>query len=65
MVVGKTGDTVQIAKTQFQTLSPEAQKSLAQSTDAAVGRIHYKTDSLKQNVAGLSSSRSRWCYRNF
>lgn len=51
MVVGKTGDTVQIAKTQFQTLSPEAQKSLAQSTDGAVGRIHYKTDSLKQNVA--------------
>lgn len=51
MVVGKTGDTIQIAKTSFQTLDADAKSSLSQSNDGAVGRIHYKTDSLKQNVA--------------
>ncbi|MBD3904946.1 spore maturation protein [Chryseobacterium sp. Ch-15] len=50
MVVGKGGDTVQIATQNISTLSPIVRDSLMKKNDFADSRIHYKTDSLKQNV---------------
>ncbi|WP_445431995.1 nucleoside recognition domain-containing protein [Chryseobacterium indoltheticum] len=50
MVVGKGGDTVQIATQNMTTLSPIVRDSLKKKTDFADSRIHYKTDSLQQNV---------------
>ncbi|MCX8533376.1 nucleoside recognition domain-containing protein [Chryseobacterium luquanense] len=50
MVVGKGGDTVQIATQKINTLSPIVRDSLMKKNDFAESRIHYKTDSLKQNV---------------
>ena len=50
MVVGKGGDTVQIATKEITTLSPIVRDSLMKKNDFAESRIHYKTDSLKQNV---------------
>jgi len=50
MVVGKGGDTVQIATQNITTLSPIVRDSLRKKNDFADSRIHYKTDSLKQNV---------------
>ncbi len=51
MVVGKGGDTVQIAAQPISAVSPVVKDSLMKKTDFADGRIHYKTtDSLKQNV---------------
>ena len=50
MVVGKGGDTVQIATQKISTLSPIIRDSLMKKNDFADSRIHYKTDSLKQNV---------------
>lgn len=51
MVVGKSGDTVQISTQKFVEFSPEIQKGLSASKEYSEGRIHYKTDSLQQNVA--------------
>jgi len=50
MVVGKGGDTVQIATQNINSLSPIVRDSLMKKNDFANNRIHYKTDSLKQNV---------------
>ncbi|MCD1115420.1 nucleoside recognition domain-containing protein [Chryseobacterium turcicum] len=50
MVVGKGGDTVQIATQKTNSLSPIIRDSLMKKNDFADRRIHYKTDSLKQNV---------------
>ncbi|MGE6394741.1 nucleoside recognition domain-containing protein [Chryseobacterium scophthalmum] len=51
MVVGKGGDTVQIATQNITILSPIVRDSLMKKNDFADSRIHYKTDSLKQNVS--------------
>jgi len=50
MVVGKGGDTVQIATQNMTTLSPIVRDSLKKKPDFADSRIHYKTDSLQQKV---------------
>ncbi|KFF28248.1 nucleoside recognition domain-containing protein [Chryseobacterium vrystaatense] len=50
MVVGKGGDTVQIASQPISSLTPMVRDSLMKNNDFADRRIHYKTDSLKQNV---------------
>ncbi|MGE4512248.1 MAG: nucleoside recognition domain-containing protein [Chryseobacterium sp.] len=50
MVVGKGGDTVQITTQKMNTLSPVVRDSLMKNPDFADSRIHYKTDSLKQDV---------------
>ncbi|MDO3424545.1 nucleoside recognition domain-containing protein [Chryseobacterium sp. APV1] len=50
MVVGKGGDTVQIATQKMNALSPIVRDSLMKKTDFADSRIHYKTDSLQQDV---------------
>lgn len=50
MVVGKGGDTVQIATQKINKLSPIVRDSLMKKPDFADNRIHYKTDSLKQDV---------------
>ncbi len=65
MVVGKGGDTVKVASQNINTLSPIIRDSLMKKNDFEESRIHYKTDSLKPNSQCLSSSGSRWCYRNF
>ncbi|WP_333596572.1 nucleoside recognition domain-containing protein [Chryseobacterium flavum] len=51
MVVGKGGDTVQIASQPINKLSPVIRDSLMRKNDFTGNRIHYKTDSLKQNVS--------------
>jgi len=51
MVVGKSGDTVRIASQKMETLSPEIQTGLSENCQFEKNNIHYKTDSLKQNVA--------------
>ena len=53
MVVGKGGDTVQIATQKLVDLSPEiSQKLIADKKfQFSDGKINYKTDSLKQNVS--------------
>ena len=50
MVVGKSGDTIQISQSKIAVLSPEIQKGLVEKNDFKQGGIQYKTDSLKQNV---------------
>lgn len=50
MVVGKGGDTVQIATQKMTALSPVVRDSLMKKPDFADSRIHYKTDSLQQDV---------------
>lgn len=50
LVVGKGGDTVQIATLPITGLSPMVRDSLKKSNNFEENRIHYKTDSLKQNV---------------
>ncbi len=50
MVVGKGGDTVQIATQKMTALSPIVRDSLMRKPDFADSRIHYKTDSLQQDV---------------
>lgn len=50
MVVGKGGDTVQVATQKINTVSPIVRDSLMKKPDFANNRIHYKTDSLKQEV---------------
>ena len=50
MVVGKGGDTIKVANQNIGVFSPLVQENLKKKNDFAAGRIHYKTDSLKQNV---------------
>ena len=50
MVVGKGGDTVQISTQKMNALTPVVRDSLLKKNDFEENRIHYKTDSLKQNV---------------
>ncbi len=50
MVVGKSGDTIQIAKQPIQSFQPNITNALSNTNEYNDGHIHYKTDSLKQNV---------------
>jgi len=50
MVVGKSGDTVQIATQPFTELSPGIQQSLQTQQNAEEHRIHYRTDSANSTV---------------
>lgn len=50
MVVGKGGDTIQIASQKFSSLPLETQQKLEKSPLLDENYIHYKTDSLKQTV---------------
>lgn len=50
MVVGKGGDTIQVDKKPIQAFSPEIKTGLTKDLKFEENRIHYKTDSLKQNV---------------
>ncbi|MBV8327033.1 spore maturation protein [Chryseobacterium sp.] len=50
MVVGKSGDTIQIASQKMNALSPVVRGNLMKKNDFADSRIHYKTDSLQQEV---------------
>ena len=51
MVVGKSGDTVQIATKNINELSPDLKAALLLKPEFDENRIHYKTDSAKTNVA--------------
>ena len=51
MVVGKSGDTVQIATQSIDQLNPEIKSALLLKPDFEQNRIHYKTDSAKSQVA--------------
>ncbi|AZI33524.1 nucleoside recognition domain-containing protein [Kaistella carnis] len=51
MVVGKSGDTVQIASQKMGELNPEVQKALLVNPNFEQSRIHYKIDSAKNEVA--------------
>ncbi len=51
MVVGKSGDTVQIATKNINELSPDLKASLLLKSEFDENRIHYKADSAKTNVA--------------
>ena len=50
MVVGKGGDTVQIATKPIQEFSPLIKDNLNKNLSFEDNRIHYKTDSLQQKV---------------
>ncbi|MBP3840300.1 MAG: spore maturation protein, partial [Chryseobacterium sp.] len=50
MVVGKSGDTVQIASKKMSDLNPEIQNQLLAKPDFDQNRVHYKTDSAKSEV---------------
>lgn len=50
MVVGKGGDTVQIDTRPMSAVSPFVRDSLMRKPDFEDSRIHYRTDSLKQDV---------------
>ncbi|WP_373709819.1 nucleoside recognition domain-containing protein, partial [Kaistella sp.] len=50
MVVGKSGDTVQIATQNIDQLNPEIKSALLIKPDFEQDRIHYKTDSAKSQV---------------
>ena len=43
MVVGKSGDTVQIASKKLSDLNPEIQNQLLTNPDFDQNRVHYKT----------------------
>ena len=51
MVVGKSGDTVQIETQNIDQLNPEIKSALLLKPDFEQNRIHYKTDSAKSQVA--------------
>lgn len=51
MVVGKSGDTVQIASKKASELTPSVQKNLLVKPDVLENRIHYKKDSAQAQVA--------------
>lgn len=50
MVVGKSGDTVQIASKNISKLNPEIQKALLVQPDFEENRIHYRADSATSMV---------------
>ena len=50
MVVGKSGDTVQIATKKSSEISPLIQKNLLAKKDFTENRIHYKSDSAQSKV---------------
>lgn len=50
MVVGKSGDTIQVGTQPFAQLSPEIKSGLAEQEDYESGHIHYRTDSLRQSA---------------
>lgn len=50
MVVGKSGDTVQIASEKAGNLAPEIRSALLTNPEFTQDRIHYKTDSATSNV---------------
>ena len=50
MVVGKSGDTVQIATQNIDQLNPEIKSALLIKPDFEQDRIHYKADSAKSQV---------------
>lgn len=50
MVVGKSGDTVQIATKNSSEISPLIQKNLLAKKDFTENRIHYKSDSAQSKV---------------
>ncbi len=50
MVVGKGGDTVKIATQKMNVVAPIVRDSLMKKNSFEDNRIHYKTDSLKQEV---------------
>ncbi|MBD8083135.1 nucleoside recognition domain-containing protein [Chryseobacterium caseinilyticum] len=50
MVVGKGGDTIKVANKDIGAFSPSVQENLKKNNDFTDSRIHYKTDTLKQNV---------------
>ena len=50
MVVGKSGDTVQIATKKSSEISPFIQKNLLAIKDFTESRIHYKSDSAQSKV---------------
>ena len=49
MVVGKSGDTVQIATKNINELSPDLKAALLMKPEFDENRIHYKADSAKTN----------------
>lgn len=51
MVVGKSGDTVKISDQPVAALPLPVQNSLKTQNEVIDSRIHYQTDSLKQNVS--------------
>ena len=51
MVVGKSGDTVKISDQPLAALPLPVQNSLKTQIEITDSRIHYQTDSLKQNVS--------------
>ena len=51
MVVGKSGDTIQIATQPLQSLSTTLQNELSDLKEVKDNRIHYKVDSAQQNVS--------------
>jgi len=51
MVVGKSGDTVQIASQKMEILPMYVRSALSENSQFEQNHIHYKTDSLKQNVS--------------
>ena len=51
MVVGKSGDTVQIMSKPMNELAPNVQNNLLLKPDFSENRIQYKTDSAKSNVS--------------
>lgn len=51
MVVGKSGDTVKISDQPLAALPLPVQNSLKTQNEVIDSRIHYQTDSLKQNVS--------------
>ena len=50
MVVGKGGDTVQVTEEKFARLPALVRDSLSKKVDFTQDRLHYKADSLRQNV---------------
>ena len=51
MVVGKSGDTIQIATQPLQSLTTTLQNELSDLKEVKDNRIHYKVDSAQQNVS--------------
>src|SRR5690606_17100313 len=50
MVVGRSGDTIAIATQPFHEFNTGLQQELLKNPDFQEGMVHYRTDSLRQNV---------------